>query len=419
MTVRERPDTSRLRVGYVLKMFPRLSETFILSEVLGLQDAGVDVSVLSLRLADEGRFQADLALVRGSVDYLPQFGSASTVDAFCALADLGPGGVAGLGRALAFVEGLPVTRRAGVLVQALHLARQVDERALDHLHAHFMTVAAHTAYIAHLLTGVPFSVTAHAKDIYRVGVSHAVFREVAAAAASIVTVCDANERYIVDHLLAGSPAKVKRIYNGLDVGSLPAPALRRDPTLVLGVGRLVEKKGFDVLLDACALLVERGVPVTGLILGDGEERVALEAQRAALGLEDHVRFAGAVSKDEVLQWMTRARVLALPCVTGSDGNRDALPTVLVEALALGLPVVSTAVVGVPEIVDDGINGLLVAEGDAGALADAIASMVEDDERWTKISSAGPAKIAARFDRGQTMPQLLTLFRGQGLHEDVA
>lgn len=419
MTVGERADTSRLQVGYVLKMFPRLSETFILSEVLGLQDAGVEVSVFSLRLADEGRFQADLALVRGPVDYLPQFGSASTVDAFSALADFGPGGVAGLERALAFVEGLPVARRAGVLVQALHLARQVDERALDHLHAHFMTVAAHTTYIAHLLTGVPFSVTAHAKDIYRDGVSHAVFQEVAAAAAAVVTVCDANERYIVDHLLAGASATVKRIYNGIDVGSLPPPAGRRDPTLVLGVGRLVEKKGFDVLLDAFAILVERGVPVTGLILGDGEERSALAAHRAALGLEDHVRFAGAVPKHEVLHWMTRARVLALPCVTGSDGNRDALPTVLVEALALGLPVVSTAVAGVPEIVDDGINGLLVPEGHASALADAIASLLGDDEPWAQISSAGPAKVAARFDRRQTMPQLLSLFSGQGLHEDVA
>jgi glycosyltransferase involved in cell wall biosynthesis len=410
---------SRLRVGYVLKMFPRLSETFILSEVLGLEDAGVDVSVLSLRHADEGRFHADLALVRGSVDYVPQFGSASTVDALDAVAGLGPGCLGGLRRALAFVGGLPAAGRAGVLVQALHLARQVDERALDHLHAHFMTIAAHTAYIAHLLTGVPFSVTAHAKDIYRAGVNPANFREVAAAATAVVTVCDANERYILDHLLTGSPARVERIYNGIDTESLPSPAPRRDPTLVLGVGRLVEKKGFDVLLDACAILVARGVPVSCLVLGDGEERAALEAQRTALGLEDRVRFGGAVPKHEVLGWMTRARVLALPCVTGADGNRDALPTVLIEALALGLPAVSSAVAGVPEIVDDGVNGLLVAEGDPNALADAIGALVAEDDRWSQLSAAGPAKVAARFDRRQTMPQLLSVFHRSGYRENVA
>ena len=419
MTGIDRRGSSSLRVGYVLKMFPRLSETFILSEVLGLQDAAVDVSVLSLRLADEGRFHADLARVRGSVDYLPQSGSGPTVDAFRAVAGLGPGGLGGLQRALAFVDRLPADRQAGVLVQGLHLARQVQERDLDHLHAHFMTVAAHTAYVSHLLTGVPFSVTAHAKDIYRMGVSPAIFREVAAAATAIVTVCDANQRYIVDHLLAGAPGRIVRIYNGVDVESLPPPAAVRDPTLVLAVGRLVEKKGFDVLLDACAILAERGVPVSCLVLGDGEDRAALEARRSALGLERHVRFAGAVPKDEVLGWMTRARVLALPCVTGADGNRDALPTVLIEALALGLPAVSTAVGGVPEIVDDGVNGLLVAEGDPAALADGIASLTADEGRWSQIASAGPAKVAARFDRRRTMPQLLSVFSGSRRQESVA
>ena len=419
MTGIDHRGSAPLRVGYVLKMFPRLSETFVLSEILGLQDAGVEVSVLSLRLADEGRFHADLAQVRASVDYLPQFGSGPTVEAFRAVAGLGPGALGGLQRALAFVGRLPAERQAGVLVQSLHLARQVEERKLDHLHAHFMTVAAHTAYVAHLLTGVPFSVTAHAKDIYRVGVSPAIFREVAGAATAVVTVCEANRRYILDHLLAGSVARVVRIYNGVDVESLPPPASRRDPALVLGVGRLVEKKGFDVLLDACAILVERGLPVSCLVLGDGEERAALEARRSALGLQDRVRFAGAVSKDEVLGCMTRSRLLALPCVTGADGNRDALPTVLIEALALGLPAVSTAVAGVPEIVDHGVNGLLVAEADPVALADAIASLMLDDGRWSQVAAAGPAKVAARFDRRRTIPQLLSVFTGSGRQESVA
>jgi glycosyltransferase involved in cell wall biosynthesis len=130
-------------------------------------------------------------------------------------------------------------------------------------------------------------------------------------------------------------------------------------------------------------------------------------------------FAGAVSKDEVLGWMTRARVLALPCVTGADGNRDALPTVLIEALALGLPVVSTAVAGVPEIVDEGVSGLLVTEGDPAALADGIGLLMGDDGRWSQIAAAGPAKVAARFDRTRTMPQLLSVFSGAGCQESVA
>jgi colanic acid/amylovoran biosynthesis glycosyltransferase len=132
-----------------------------------------------------------------------------------------------------------------------------------------------------------------------------------------------------------------------------------------------------------------------------------------------VRFAGAVSRGEVLGWMARARVLALPCVTGGDGNRDALPTVLIEALALGLPAVSTPIAGVPEIVDEGVSGLLVAEGDPAALADGIGSLMVDNGRWSQIAAAGPAKVAARFDRRRTIPQLLSVFSGSGHQESVA
>jgi colanic acid/amylovoran biosynthesis glycosyltransferase len=401
------------RVGYVLKKYPRLSETFILDEILGLEATGVDVSVFSLRLPDEGRFHGDLGRVRAGVRYLPDVGSSSSLQAFRALWSLKERGLDGLGSALRFLDRLPPDRRARLLVQALHLAGQASREGLQHLHAHFMTVAAQTAYLAHLFTGVPFSVTAHAKDVYRETLDPAVFRQIATAATAVVTVCRANRRYIEDRILAGG-GRVEVVYNGVDLERLRADVGARERGLILGVGRLVPKKGYHVLVEACRVLADRGVDFRCLIVGDGEERARLLEQRQRLGLSDRVHLPGAASREEVLSLMRRARVLAAPSVTGPDGNRDALPTVLLEALALGLPVVSTPVGGIPEIVDPGVHGLLVPEGDPVALTEALAAALRDDARWTRMAEAGPCRAAERFDRSKTLGALIEVFRRSAL-----
>ena len=186
---------ARPRVAYVLKKFPRLSETFILNELLGLEEAGVDVSVLSLRMPDDGRFHADLARLQGQVRYVPEPKSAAVFEAFRVVAGSGEAAASALDRAVAFLEMLPESRRTSLLVQGLHVAREVRESGLQHLHAHFATIASHVAYIAHCITGVSYSVTAHAKDIFRHDVNRDVFRTIAGAAATIVTVrVQSNEK---------------------------------------------------------------------------------------------------------------------------------------------------------------------------------------------------------------------------------
>lgn len=410
--VRGRPSapTQGMRIGYVLKKYPRLSETFILNEILGLEDAGLDVSVFSLRLPDEGRFHSDVARVRADVSYPVATGSVATLEGFAIVRDFGRPATGALNRALAFLERLPQSRRATLLLQSLQLARDVRERSIDHLHAHFMTIAAHAAYLTHLFTGVPFTVTAHAKDIYRMGVDSALFTEVAAAARAVVTVCDSNRRFIETELLE-RPASVVRIYNGLALEELRGPSLERSDNLILGVGRLVEKKGFDVLLQACEQLRMRHVEFECVIVGDGDQRAALEQQRLELGLGDLVHFTGALPRDKVVRLMRQARVLSSPCVTGNDGNRDALPTVLIEALALGLPVVSTPVGGIQEIVSDGLDGLIVDERDVRTMSTSIEMLLTDDDLWAEMSERGRSKAVRRFDRSLTLPLLIALFEG--------
>jgi predicted glycosyltransferase/glycosyltransferase involved in cell wall biosynthesis len=400
-----------LRVGYVLKKFPRLSETFVLNELLALEAAGVDVAVMSTRAPDDEPRHAALDQLRAPVLQLTRHRSAQLGDLLDELRRRAhPGAAATAER---FLLRLPEPARAQVLGQALQVADQVEHRALQHLRAHFLTVAAHTAYVAHLVCGVPFSVTAHAKDIYRHTVDRDVFAEVAAAATALVTVCEANRRHIVEHLLGERPARVEVVYNGLPVNELGGRGGARERDLVLAVGRLVEKKGFDVLIEACRILRDKGLPVRCMIVGDGDQRDALVERIRAHGLSAHVELTGPLPSERVFDLMQVAGALAVPCVTGADGNRDALPTVVLEAMAWGLPVVATPVGGIGEMVSDGVEGRLVDERDPVGLAAALSDVLGEAAAWEALSEAGRRTVVERFDRRVTAARLVEIISGTG------
>lgn len=396
-----------LHVGYVLKQYPRLSETFILSEILGLEHQGVRTSIYSLRPPTEGRFHREIASVKGPVHYVEQVGKAGFLSAVRALPGLR---LDRLPEALAFLDRLPEDRRARLLLNAIDVAVAAEAAGVDHLHAHFLTVAAQTAHLVAILTGLPYSVTAHAKDIYRNTVDWDMAARIASGAVAVVTVCDANLRYLT-HRLDGIETSLIRVYNGLGPQD-PADPHRHTRGLILGVGRLVEKKGFDLLIEAVAAMAPTRPDLRCVLIGDGDQRAELEARTARLGLTSRVRFTGALPQNEVASWLRRASVLAAPCRVATDGNQDALPTVLLEALAAGVPAVTTPVAGIPEIITHGKEGLLVPCDDAPALADALGSLLDDPQRRAEMAAAGPGKLALRFDRRATIADLMKVFRVQ-------
>ncbi len=389
-------------VGYILKQYPRLSETFILNEILGLEERGITTSIHSLRHATEGRFHPAIAKVRGQVRYVADTNKAAFLDAIRALPNLQQ---ERLPDVLDFLDRLPEDRRARLLLNAIEIAEAALADGVDHLHAHFLTVAAQTAHLVWLLTGLPYSVTAHAKDIYRSSVDWELAARLAGSATTVVTVCDANLRYLA-HRLDGTDARLARIYNGLESQEL-AENDGRTPGLVLGVGRMVEKKGFDLLIEAVALTTEHDMHC--VLIGDGDRRADLEAQAQRLGVAERVTFAGALGQDEVARWLSRAAVLAAPCRVGADGNQDALPTVLLEALRAGVPAISTPVGGIEEIVTNGQDGLIVPPEDAGALADAIGTLLGDPAQRSRFGAAGRQKVAQTFDRRATISELIDVF----------
>jgi colanic acid/amylovoran biosynthesis glycosyltransferase len=377
-----------IRLAYLLKKFPRLSETFVLNEILAQEDSGASIHVFSRRTPDDEPPHPQLARLRAEVEVLP---GTSAMDPWKELFVKSDGeNVARMGEAVRSMQRFELPRLPKLCAEALYVLRRTKELGIDHVHSHFATESAIVAMLVHELGGPPYSITAHAKDIYRSTVDPELLSRLIERSAFTVTVCDANVRFLQDRISSEARAKLRRLYNGIDLEMFQPAAAERAPNHVLAVGRLVEKKGFDVLLDAIARLTSSGVELKATIVGDGDEREALAGQVARLGLMDRVTLAGPMDQARVRALIMEATVFCLPCVIGTDGNRDALPTVLIEALASGLPAISTPVTGVPEILGDDA-GVLVPERDPAATAAALERLIRDPAERARIAALGRAR----------------------------
>jgi glycosyltransferase involved in cell wall biosynthesis len=394
--------TSRPRVGYVVKRYPRFSETFIVNEILAHESAGLDVDIFALRPVEETHFQDRLAQVRAAVTRLPD--KQRTAEALWRLMggaqDHLPGAWAALG------EMRDESQRD--VAQAILLAIACRTRGVGHLHAHFGTVATTVARLAAQLAGIGYSFTAHAKDIYYDYAENVNLAAKLRDARHVVTVSDFNATYLRERF-GPDAAGVVRLYNGLDLDRFTYSEPAAAATDIVAVGRLIEKKGFNILIEAVRLLHANGTPVRCRIVGGGDDHAHLAAQIASEGLGDVVELTGPRPQSEVIAMIRAAAVLACPSITGRDGNRDGLPTVLLEAMALGTPVIATDVTGIPELVRDGETGLCVPEGDPVALADGLARLLGAHDLRLKLATAGRRIIEEKFDIAANAAVLRSLF----------
>jgi glycosyltransferase involved in cell wall biosynthesis len=402
-----------MRVGYVLKKFPKLSETFVLNEILELERQGAEIFVFSLSTPDEPRFHRALAALQGPIHYLNRTSDVELIEALQRERWRLEGAK---GRAWEMLWALLErphrdSFRRGRL--ALELALAAMELEIDRFHAHFAGPAAEIARLASVLTNVPFGLTCHAKDIYHESVDRGAFVRLVESADAVVTVCDANRRYI-EHELAGRGLRNLHVLrNGVDIDRFHPRHRAPDPSgLILGVGRLVEKKGFVDLIDAVARLGNGNRSSSCVIAGDGRELANLQARIASHGLHDQCELLGAVDHDAVWDLMCRASVLVLPCRIAEDGNRDALPTVILEAMAMGVPVISTPVGGIEEMLVDGSSGLLVPQGDPIALAEALSRLLETEELATDLARTARRRAERGFDLRKNVEVLRRIFSGE-------
>lgn len=390
-------------VGYVLKRYPRLSETFIVTEMLELRRLGVTVTILAQKDADEALMHEKTRQLDAPIYYLPRVSKSEQPFRYHKN---------GASPASA-IENSSDTSATRTLLEAAFLAPLVERLGIDHLHAHFATWASEVACHTSALTGIPFSFTAHAKDIFHHDVDTEHLARRMARAKFVITVSEFNKAYLSGLLASsGKSGRIERVYNGIDLDLFAPQARQPEPGLIAAIGRLVEKKGFEYLVDACRLLKQQGRPFRCVIAGDGEQHAALATRISTYGLDSEVILAGAMTQADVIALLKRAAVFALPCVVGRDGNRDGLPTVLLEAMALEVPVVSTRVTGIPEIIDHGQTGLLVEERDAAGLAAALAELLQAPALCQQLGTRARKKVASQFNTAENVKQLKEYFLAQ-------
>lgn len=389
------------KVAYLLKTFPRLSETFILNEILGLEKLGMQIDIFSLRKPASEPLHADVGKVKSSVTYIPSLSWKFWPGALGLLV------ISHLvlfftetRRYLAAAEFYfrkKGTSRLEDFLQAAHLARVLRCSKATHLHAHFANTPTMVAEVVHALTGIPFSFTAHAKDIYLTPRAELARR--IESAVCVLTCTQHNQRYLAG--LAPKEANVHLAYHGVDVERFrtvqrPASTASGTAPLILSVGRFCQKKGFEYLIRACRTLVDLGHHFRCQIVGYGELQSELEKMILDFGLQRHVLLPGRMTQDQLAMLYQQASMFVLPCLVTDQGDRDGIPNVLIEAMASGVPVISTDVSGISELVQHARNGLLVEQRNAVALAEAMELLLLQSDFCRRLAQNGRETVLRSF-----------------------
>jgi colanic acid/amylovoran biosynthesis glycosyltransferase len=392
------------KLGYLFERFPAFTQTFCARELAELYRQGISPPVYSIRRPTEAR-PANIPLENIPIYYLPDTNSLE----FKIRTKLIPP------RLKELWSGSGDLRDKGRFREAVYLGRKLKKAEVSHLHVHFAGLASRTAWWIKRLFGITYSFTGHANDIFcpkpeqRIGLAD-LLRE----ASFVVVVSD----FGADWLQRGFPEsahKIQRVYNGLDLSVFKHATPGAEPVRLLSIGRLIEKKGFKFLIEACRLLRSSGFSFVCQIVGEGPEHEHLQEAIQASHLSDMVRLRGALPQTELVEILSQSSVFVFPAVHDSAGDTDNLPTVLIEAMASSLPIIATRIAGIPEIVQHNENGILVPEKDPAQLADAIRVMAGDQALLERFGGASRRIAEEKFALSNTVGHLKKLFAQSGLN----
>ena len=406
-----------MRVAYVIPTYPPTPlQPFVVNEMVEVQDAGHDVVLVPLHPGPPATVRhGTFARLRPSLVLPAAIVNARIVGAALATVLRHPlrvlGVLAGLHRA-AGTNPYAHARLLAVVPKALAAARWLPQAGVDRIHAHFATATAELAAIAGTIAGLPYSFTAHAYDIYsqRPRVRNDTIAWKVRHAQQVFTVSRYGAALMRRHLPPSAHERVHTVYVGIPTDLFhPEPLPPRDgPLRLLAAARFCEKKGLDTLIDACAILRDRGVAFHLKIFGDGELRPALAAQIERLGLTTLVTLGQPIPQEEMAREMRACHLFVMPCRQDRTGDMDGIPTVFMEAMASGRPVVSCAVSGIPELVQDGETGLIVPPNDARALAAAVERIAGDEALHHALAARGRTLVERQHDQRRSARRLLEL-----------
>ncbi|MGK0175421.1 MAG: colanic acid/amylovoran biosynthesis glycosyltransferase [Ulvibacter sp.] len=405
--------TDHLKIAYITSHFPKLSETFILLEMVELKKLGFEPIVYSLIQEQENTVHAEV----DSFLHKARFGGRASLGGILTaqLYWLRRAPLKYLSTWLrAFYENLfsPrfLMRSLVVVPTASWFAKEMLSNEINHIHAHWATHSTLAAWVANRLTNIPYSFTAHANDIF---VDQTMLVEKIKKAEFVATISNYNLNLLnkVSHKRYAS--KIKVIPCGVDVAYFRPKhpiADRENRFVITCVGRLVTKKGQKYLLEACAQFKKMGADFYCQFVGDGPDLRVLEEIVSELNLEEHIGFLGNKARDEVVSILQNSSVMVLPSVSTDSGRMEGIPVVLMEAMSVELPVISTQISGIPELIDHSKNGLLVSEKDSKGLAEALFQIYDDPYRAVQMGKDARETILVRFDLKKNTKELSEFFR---------
>jgi glycosyltransferase involved in cell wall biosynthesis len=406
-------------LGMILKGYPRISETFITNEILLLEKLGFPIHLFSMRQPRENFSHEKVSHIKASVDYLPE-------TLLAPLPKL-------LYHNILLVQKRPCEYKTAVktafrrfsrtrksatikhMLQAGYLVQHLlPKRSVQHLHAHFAHSPTSVALFASQMSGIPFSFTAHAKDIYTSDPRQ--LREKIALARFVVTCTEYNKRYLLA-ITNKEISNIYRIYHGIDTALFSGNKKEKKttpPYSILTVARLTEKKGLPTVYRALRLVYDKGFDIRHVLIGDGEDRQQILSLIKELGLDHITTWLGTQPHEVVLDHYRQADLFVLGCEVASNGDRDGIPNVFLECMAMGVPVVSTKVSAIPELIQNSKTGLLVAPGSPTEMAQAMIRLLTDKDLAHRIAREAQRCVVNDFDNKQLIHKLADVYRSIGL-----
>lgn len=417
------PSGNRQTIAFILKGYPRLSETFITNEIFLLEQLGCDLHLFAMRNPGESKVHENVRRIKAPVTYIPDYfwpNCLLFLRTNLALFRRKPGAY---WPAFRYALWRSIRRRSISTLKrfaqaALLVQKELPQTRATYFHAHFSHGPTTVAYFASRLTGLRYSFSAHAKDIYLQ--DDEFLTKKVWNATFVVTCTDYNRRHLMS--IVGDDAPIFRVYHGIDLALFrPATEKRKrngKAPVILSIGRFVPKKGFAVLLDALKILADEGRAFHCHLIGGGELQEELEQKIRILGLQELVSLHGKKSQRQLLAFYAEADVFALPCEVQEDGDRDGIPNVLVEAMAMKVPVVSTRISGIPELITHRVNGLLVEQRNPKALAAAIRLLLQDTTLAEALAEEGRRKVERDFDNKRNVKLIAEFLRMAQAGEEV-
>ncbi len=401
-------------IAYISQFLPRLTETFVYREIEALRQQGFEILTLSIKTPDPENLSAESLEMFRTTRYFAPLKIGPTLAAQLHFLFRRPWRYLST---LAFVlsrpgEPLAIRRRTfGHFIGAAYHAIYLKQHGADHIHAHFSGNSATYAFVISRLLDISFSFTAH-NSLF---VDQLILKPKIEAAKFIVSISGFTSQYIQE-VCDNRPEIAEKIHIircGIEPEKFaprPTRSQQESRPLIFSVARMDPRKGLPYLVDACHILHQRGIDFRCVIGGDGEQMDLIQQKVAEYNLENCVELPGFILQETLQTWLDEASMLILPCIVAEDGDVDGIPVTLMEAMAKQIPVISTAVSGIPELIEDGVDGLLVEQKDAEALADGIQTLLEDWELAQRVARSGREKVVSQFDVKSNAEKLANLFR---------